>query len=57
MPKRPFTEDAVPAFSDAPVIVLVVGDVEFFVEETGGRGVRIPHTEECVPGKRGWRVG
>ncbi len=33
MPKLPFSEKAVPSFADAPAIVLIVGDVEFFVEE------------------------
>ena len=37
MPKAPFSDSAVPAFSDAPAIVLVVGDVEFFVEEAAAR--------------------
>ncbi len=37
MPKAPFSDSAVPAFSDAPAIVLVVGDVEFFVEEAAAK--------------------
>ena len=37
MPKVPFSENAVPSFADAPPIVLVVGDVEFFIEEAAAR--------------------
>lgn len=33
MPKAPFSEQAVPSFADAPATILIVGDVEFFVEE------------------------
>ena len=33
MPKAPFSEKAVPSFADAPATILIVGDVEFFVEE------------------------
>ncbi len=37
MPKQPFSENAVPKFADAPAAVLIVGDVEFFVEEAAAR--------------------
>ena len=37
MPKVQFSEDDVPAFADAPSVVLVTGDVEFFVEEAAAR--------------------
>ena len=37
MPKVAFSEKAVPSFADAPAAVLVVGDVEFFVEEAAAR--------------------
>src|SRR6202162_3410301 len=37
MAKRPFNEGDVPAFPEAPSVVLIVGDVEFFVDETGGK--------------------
>jgi len=33
VPKAPFSEKAVPSFADAPATILIVGDVEFFVEE------------------------
>ena len=33
MPKKEFSEDAVPPFDEAPAVVAVVGDVSFFVEE------------------------
>jgi DNA polymerase III delta subunit len=34
--KLPFSPNAVPAFADAPPVVLVTGDVAFFVEEAAG---------------------
>src|SRR5262249_24707255 len=37
VPRAVFSEKAVPAFEDAPSVVLVTGDVEFFVEEAAGR--------------------
>jgi hypothetical protein len=35
--KAEFSEGAVPAFDEAPSVVLVAGDVEFFVEEAAAR--------------------
>ncbi|HEX7252859.1 MAG TPA: hypothetical protein VF376_08270 [Thermoanaerobaculia bacterium] len=37
MPRAPFSPDAVPPFDRAPSVVLVVGDVEFFIEEAEAR--------------------
>jgi len=37
VPKAPFSEKAVPSFADAPATVLIVGDVEFFVEEAAAK--------------------
>jgi len=37
MARAVFSEKAVPAFDEAPSVVLVTGDVEFFVEEAAGR--------------------
>ena len=37
MPKKEFSEDAVPSFDEAPAVVAVVGDVAFFVEEAAER--------------------
>ena len=37
MAKTPFSEKAVPKFADAPSAILVVGDVDFFVEEAAAR--------------------
>ena len=37
MPKVSFTDEAVPPFADAPSVILIVGDVEFFVEEAVAR--------------------
>ena len=37
MPRLPFSDKAVPAFEKAPAAVLIVGDVEFFVEEAVAR--------------------
>ncbi|MEP6994802.1 MAG: hypothetical protein ABI968_09800 [Acidobacteriota bacterium] len=48
MPKTPFSDKAVPAFADAPATVLIVGDVEFFVEEAAERARAVlagPETE------------
>ena len=36
----PFSEEDVPTFADAPSAILVVGDVEFFVEEAAGARAR-----------------
>jgi DNA polymerase III delta subunit len=33
VPKQPFAEKAIPSFANAPATILIVGDVEFFVEE------------------------
>lgn len=41
MPRALFTEKAVPKFDEAPSAVLVVGDVEFFVEEAAGKAREI----------------
>jgi DNA polymerase III delta subunit len=37
MPKKEFSEDAVPAFDRAPSVVAVVGQLDFFVEEAAAR--------------------
>ena len=37
MPKTPFSLEAVPAFDSAPSVVLITGDVEFFVEEAAAQ--------------------
>ena len=37
MPKKEFSEEAIPAFDEAPSVVAVVGDVSFFVEEAAER--------------------
>jgi hypothetical protein len=37
MAKAQFSEKDVPKFADAPSAILVVGDVDFFVEEAAGR--------------------
>ncbi|HEX4440783.1 MAG TPA: hypothetical protein VH854_11975 [Thermoanaerobaculia bacterium] len=37
MPREAFSETVIPAFEDAPSVVLVTGDIEFFVEEAAGR--------------------
>jgi len=37
VPREAFSEKVIPAFEDAPSVVLVTGDVEFFVEEAAGR--------------------
>lgn len=37
MPKREFSEEAVPPFDEAPSVVAVVGDIGFFVEEAAER--------------------
>jgi DNA polymerase III delta subunit len=36
MPRASFSPDAVPSFDRAPSVVLIVGDVEFFIEEAEG---------------------
>lgn len=37
MPKKEFSEDAVPAFDHAPSVVAVVGQLDFFVEDAAAR--------------------
>ncbi|MFN2634558.1 MAG: hypothetical protein ABR610_14185, partial [Thermoanaerobaculia bacterium] len=37
MPRAKFSADAVPAFAQAPSVILVTGDVAFFVEEKAGQ--------------------
>jgi DNA polymerase III delta subunit len=37
VPKKEFSEDAVPPFGEAPPVVAVVGDISFFVEEAAER--------------------
>lgn len=37
MPRKPFAEGEVPSFPEAPPVVLITGDVEFFVGEAAGR--------------------
>ncbi|MEO8347490.1 MAG: hypothetical protein ABI610_01160 [Acidobacteriota bacterium] len=37
MPKKEFSEEAIPPFDEAPSVVAVVGDVAFFVEEAAER--------------------
>ena len=37
MPKAAFSSEAVPAFDSAPSVVLITGDVEFFVEEAAAQ--------------------
>lgn len=37
MPKKEFSDDAVPPFDEAPSVVAVVGDLSFFVEEAAER--------------------
>ena len=39
MPRTPFSESAVPSFEQAPSVVLLAGDVEFFVAEAAGKAV------------------
>src|ERR1700737_3816410 len=36
MPRVDFSREAIPAFAEAPSVVLVTGDVGFFVEEKAG---------------------
>lgn len=36
MPRAPFSEDAIPAFPDAPPVILITGAIDFFVEEAAG---------------------
>ena len=40
MPKRVFSADAVPSFDAAPSTVLIVGNVEFFVEEAAAAAAK-----------------
>jgi DNA polymerase III delta subunit len=37
MARRPFAQNEVPVFPEAPAVVLITGDVEFFVEEAAAR--------------------
>ncbi|HEY3125000.1 MAG TPA: hypothetical protein VGK70_13185, partial [Thermoanaerobaculia bacterium] len=37
MARRAFSDTEVPKFPDSPSVVLITGDVEFFVEEAAGR--------------------
>lgn len=37
MPRRPFSESAIPSFDQAPSLILILGDHEFFVEEAAER--------------------
>ena len=37
MPKKEFSEEAVPSFDESPSVVAVVGDIAFFVEEAAER--------------------
>lgn len=39
MPKATFSLDAVPPFDQAPCVLLITGDVEFFVEEAAAKAV------------------
>lgn len=39
MPKTAFSLDAVPPFDQAPCVLLIAGDVEFFVEEAAAKAV------------------
>jgi DNA polymerase III delta subunit len=41
VPKAVFSDKAVPSFAEAPAAVLVIGDVEFFVEEAASRAREI----------------
>ena len=57
MPKATFSESAVPSFSEAPSVILVAGDVEFFVEEAaakaretlGGKDVEVLRFDDDAP--------
>ncbi len=37
MPRKPFSEAGVPSFDEAPSVILIAGDVEFFVEEAAAK--------------------
>lgn len=37
MPRKPFSEGEVPSFGEAPSVVLITGDVEFFVGEAAAK--------------------
>lgn len=59
MPKKEFSEEAVPPFDEAPSVVAVVGDIAFFVEEAverararlaGGDVEVIRFDEDASPG-------
>lgn len=41
MPKADFSRKAVPAFDDAPSVILVTGDVEFFVEHAAAEALKV----------------
>ena len=57
MPKSPFSEKSLPKFDDAPSAILVVGDVDFFVEEAvacvrealGGEDAEVLRFEDDAP--------
>jgi DNA polymerase III delta subunit len=37
VPRKPFLEAAIPSFGEAPSVILIAGDVEFFVEEAAAK--------------------
>jgi len=37
VPRKPFNEGDVPSFPDAPPVILITGDVDFFVTEAAGK--------------------
>jgi DNA polymerase III delta subunit len=41
VPKLPFSDKAVPPFDEAPSVILITGDVEFFIEEAAARAREI----------------
>jgi len=61
MPKVAFSEKSIPPFADAPSVILVVGDVEFFVEEAaararaalGGEDAEVLRFEDDAPAESG----
>ena len=62
MPKKEFSEEAIPSFDAAPSVVAITGEVAFFVEEAAAR-VRerlaaddaevLRFSEEAPPGAAG----
>ena len=60
MPRDSFSPDAIPVFDRAPSVILVVGNVEFFVEEKAALvaeklaadGAEVLRFEEDAPAKR-----